>query len=154
MPTITLHTQIAADPETCCRLSRSVDLHVTSMEHTGETAVAGVTSGLVNLGDSITWRAKHLGIWQTLTVHITEMDPPHFFADEMLKGAFKKFRHEHHFKPHENGTLMTDIFDYVSPLGYMGKLADVLFLKKYMTRLLQKRNETIKAQAENRLLDC
>lgn len=148
MPVITLYTQIAADPETCCRLSRSVDLHVTSLGHTGETAVAGVMSGLVNLGDSITWRAKHLGVWQKLTVHITEMDPPRFFADEMLKGAFKRFRHEHRFTPHQNGTLMTDIFDYTSPFGYAGKLLDALFLKKYMTRLLQKRNEILKVHAE------
>lgn len=47
------------------------------------------------------------------------------------------------------GALLTSIFDYQSPLGVLGKVADKLFLEKYMIALLTKRNEIIKEFAES-----
>ena len=154
MPVIKLVTKIKTDKAIVFDLSRSIDLHKVSTEHTNEIAIAGRTSGLIELHETVTWRAKHFGIYQTLTSKITAYDRPHFFVDEMLKGAFKSFRHEHHFETYsfadfENGTSMTDIFDYQSPLGLLGQLADTLFLKNYMTQFLQKRNETVKEFAES-----
>lgn len=149
MPRIVLETEINAPIERCFDLSRSIDLHKISTEHTNEEAIDGVTSGLINLNESVTWRAKHFGIYQNLTTKITEFDSPRFFVDEMVKGAFKGFKHEHHFVQIENGTQMTDIFDYQSPFGILVKLADKVVLKKYMTKLLIKRNETIKEFAES-----
>lgn len=149
MPRIVLVTEINAPIERCFDLSRSIDLHKISTEHTNEEAIDGVTSGLIRLDESVTWRAKHFGIYQKLTTKITEFDSPRFIVDEMVKGAFKGFKHEHHFVRIENGTQMTDIFDYQSPFGILGKLADMVVLKKYMTKLLIKRNETIKEFAES-----
>ncbi|WP_237144887.1 SRPBCC family protein [Pontibacter pamirensis] len=120
-----------------------------STEHTGERAVAGVTAGLIELGETVTWRAKHLGVWQHLTSKITEYGRPYFFVDEMVSGAFKQFRHEHHFKQVDDATLMLDVFDYTSPLGMLGTLADKVFLKKYMTHLLTERDSVIKQYAES-----
>ena len=148
MPIIILTTSIHAPIEHCFDLARSIDLHVQSTKQTGERAIAGVTSGLIGLNQSVTWRAKHFGIWQQLTSKITDLDPPYFFADEMIKGAFHSFRHEHHFKLVDGITVMTDQFDYVSPLGKIGRLADWLFLKRYMTNLLTERNRVIKTVAE------
>ncbi|MEL6557407.1 MAG: SRPBCC family protein [Bacteroidota bacterium] len=149
MPSIKLETKIHANIEVCFDLCRSIDLHKISTEHTNEEAVAGVVAGLIDLGETVTWRAKHLGIYQRLTSVITEFDRPVLFADELVKGAFKHFRHVHHFKQDGEITIMRDTFDYQSPLSIFGKLADKLFLKKYMTRLLEKRNHTIKQFAEN-----
>ncbi|MCG1036515.1 SRPBCC family protein [Polaribacter sargassicola] len=67
----------------------------------------------------------------------------------MVKGAFSEFKHEHYFNKSNNGTLTTDFFDYKSPLGILGKLADKLFLKKYMIELLTERNRIIKEFAES-----
>lgn len=114
-----------------------------------EEAIAGVTTGLISLGDSVTWRAKHFGIYQNLTSKITAFNAPSYFVDEMVKGAFKRFKHEHIFEERDGGTLMIDVFDYDSPLGILGKIADALFLEKYMTRLLTKRNDMIKEFAES-----
>ena len=150
MPTIRLETSIHASIEVCFDLSRSIDLHVISTKHTGERAIAGVTSGLIGLGESVTWRAKHFGIWQRLTSKITAYERPYYFADEMVEGAFSRFKHEHHFQESGNGiTLMRDVFDYTSPFGTIGKVADKLFLKKYMTQLLVERNNVIKHYAES-----
>jgi len=149
MPRIKIQTEIKADKQIVFDLSRSIDLHKISTEHTNEEAIAGITSGLIELNESVTWKAKHFGITQTLTSKITEFEKPNYFADEMVNGAFKKFKHEHHFADSQNGTLMTDFFDYESPLGFLGIIADKLFLKKYMTELLTKRNLVVKEFAES-----
>ncbi|WP_040495895.1 SRPBCC family protein [Fulvivirga imtechensis] len=149
MPVIILHTQINAPIERCFDLSRSIDLHKISTAHTKEEAIDGVTSGLINLDESVTWRAVHFGVAQTLSTKITAFERPVYFVDEMVRGAFKRFRHEHLFEVNNTGTLMTDIFDYQSPWGVLGKFADFIVLKKYMANLLIKRNNTIKEFAES-----
>ena len=149
MPRIKLQTDIKADRNIVFDLSRSIDLHKISTERTNEEAIAGKTTGLIGMNEYVTWRAKHFGIYQKLTSKITEYDRPKYFADEMVKGAFAEFKHEHHFVESHSGTLMTDYFDYKSPFGILGKLADRLFLIKYMTELLAERNRIVKEFAES-----
>ncbi|HEV2913474.1 MAG TPA: SRPBCC family protein [Pyrinomonadaceae bacterium] len=148
MPTIHLETFIRAPAELCFDLSRSVDIHMASTDYTGERAVDGVTSGMMSLGDEVTWEAKHFGVRQRLTSRITAMERPRLFVDEMQRGAFKSWHHTHLFEPREDGTLMIDDARYSSPLGPVGRIIDRLFLEKYMTRLLVVRNAHIKRVAE------
>lgn len=150
MPKITIETKIKANQQIVFDLSRSIDLHKISTEQTYEEAIAGVTSGLIGMSESVTWRARHFGIYQHLTSKITAFRSPTYFVDEMQSGIFKRFKHEHFFETSEEGTLMTDVFDYESPLGFLGRLADRLFLENYMKKLLEKRNETIKEFAESK----
>jgi len=149
MPKIELFTEIHAPIEKVFDLSRSIDLHIESTKQTGEHAIAGRTSGLIELGETVTWRARHFGIWQSLTSKITDYNYPTFFADEMMSGAFKSFRHEHHFLVVDNGTLMRDVFAFESPFGILGRLFNWLILTKYMTKLLLERNRVIKLVAES-----
>ncbi|RAP77266.1 SRPBCC family protein [Paenibacillus montanisoli] len=148
MPIIKLSQFISAPIEVCFDLSRSIELHMESTSHTNERAIKGRICGLIELGETVTWEATHFGIRQQLTSIITEFDPHHKFVDEMVSGAFKSFRHEHTFERQHGGTLMTDRFDYSSPFGLLGKLADAMFLRSYMERLLVQRNEYIKNKAE------
>ena len=83
-------------------------------------------------GDEVTWEAIHFGVKQRLTAKISEMEEPQSFTDVMLKGAFHSFTHTHEFIENGNGTIMKDIFEYKSPFGIIGQLADKLFLEKYM----------------------
>ena len=149
MPIIKIETTIKASKNIVFDLSRSIDLHKISTRHTNEEAIAGVTSGLIGKNESVTWRAKHFGIYQTLTSRITEFNKPDYFVDEMENGIFKRFKHEHIFAEQNGVTIMTDIFDYESPLGFLGKIADKVFLENYMRRLLQKRNNIIQDFAES-----
>jgi len=149
MPVIVLRTRVAAPPSRCFDLARDVDLHQRSTAASRERAVAGVTSGLLGRGDVVTWEATHFGVRQRLTSRVTEFDPPNRFVDEMVRGAFARFRHEHQFLSVPDGTEMVDIFDYTSPLGPLGRLADGLFLRRYMTRLLRDRNAYLKQAAES-----
>lgn len=148
MSVIIIKLHIKATPAICFDLARSIDLHQVSALQTREKAIDGVTSGLIDAGQSVTWRAKHFGVWQELTAKITDFESPHRFVDEMVEGAFAHFHHEHKFQPTEEGTLMTDTFTYSVPYGLLGKLFDMLILKRYMRRFLTRRNEVIKAYAE------
>ncbi|WP_448634626.1 SRPBCC family protein [Pedobacter panaciterrae] len=150
MPIIRIETFINADQATVFDLARSIDLHQISTVHTNERAVAGKMSGLIELNESVTWEARHFGVVQRLSSKITEMKSPEYFVDEMVFGAFKSFRHEHIFEAKETGTLMTDVFNYISPLGVLGKLANVLFLNRYVTDLLVQRNKVLKEYSERK----
>ena len=149
MPTIEFATSIAAPIERVFDLARSIDLHTNSTSSTGERAVAGVTSGLIGAGQEVTWRARHFGVWQSLTVRVTVFERPTHFADAMLRGAFHSMEHHHHFEQSDSGTIMRDVFSFQSPLGILGRIADFLFLTRYMKSFLVERNRVIKATAES-----
>jgi ligand-binding SRPBCC domain-containing protein len=149
MPTIHLTTFVAAPPERVFDLARSIDLHRKSMAHTGEEAIAGTTSGLIGLDETVTWKAKHLGKTRVLRSRITEMKPPFSFTDEMVDGDFRSIRHEHHFKRIDNGTLLIDLFHFETPFGVMGRLLNRIYLTNYMKTLLELRNKSIKEYAES-----
>ena len=129
MPTILLSTEINAPIERCFDLARSIDFHQHTAGHTFETAIDGVTSGLIELDQTVTWRAKHFGQWRQLTVHIIEMKAPVHFRDVLLQGDFARLDHSHRFEFFDGKTIMRDIFHYKSPLGILGVIADQLFLK-------------------------
>jgi ligand-binding SRPBCC domain-containing protein len=148
MPTLEIITFISADKKTCFDLSRNIDFHQQSLEHSKEKAIAGKTSGLIELGESVTWEATHFGVKQRLTSKITELDSPNYFVDEMVSGAFKSFKHEHLFSYDNNQTLMIDKFHFQSPFGILGRLANSLFLSRYMKNLLITRNGFLKTKAE------
>ena len=148
MSIIYLQTVIKADIQTVFDLARDIDLHQKSTFKTGEKAIAGRTSGLIEQGETVTWRAKHLGFYQTHTSEIINMEKPDQFTDIMLKGTFKSLRHQHIFRQEGENTAMTDIFEFESPLGIIGKLFNRFFLKNYMTGFLLERNKLIKATAE------
>ncbi len=149
MPTIHLTTFIAAPVERVFDLARSIDLHKKSMVSSDEQAVAGTTNGLIELNETVTWKAKHLYKTRILKSKISAMRRPESFVDEMVEGDFKSLRHEHHFKAIENGTLLIDLFSFETPYGALGKIVNNFFLVNYMKKLLDLRNKAIKEYAES-----
>jgi ligand-binding SRPBCC domain-containing protein len=149
MSVIQLTTSIDAPIERVFDLARSIDLHMNSTSSTDERAIAGVTSGLIGPGQEVTWRARHFGIWQCLTVRIGAFEPPIHFADVMARGAFRRMEHHHYFEKSSSGTIMRDIFSYEAPLGILGRIAELLFLDRYLRSFLVERNRVIKTAAES-----
>ncbi len=149
MPSIEVKTNIDASLETCFDLSLDIDLHMQSMEHTNERAIGGITKGKIKLGETVQWKARHFGIYFNMMVQITELSHPFHFTDEMIRGPFKKLKHKHVFEKTGSGTLMIDQFEFESPMGILGKMADAFFLEKYMKKLLKRRNVQIKIVAES-----
>tara|TARA_R110002049_G_scaffold38978_1_gene120336 strand:- start:23863 stop:24318 length:456 start_codon:yes stop_codon:yes gene_type:complete len=148
MPLIEIKTEINSDIKSCFDLARNIELHQESLKNSDEKAIAGKISGFIEEGEWVSWEAKHFGLVQHLTSKITEFDSPHYFVDEMVFGAFKSFRHEHIFQEESNKTIMVDKFHFESPLGILGKVANTLFLKRYMKKLLKTRSEFLKEKAE------
>jgi ligand-binding SRPBCC domain-containing protein len=148
MPRIELQTVIAASPEVCFDLSRDLDLHLRSMAGSGERAIAGRTTGLIGPGEQVTWEGRHFGVVHRHTSLITAFDRPTHFRDSMVWGRFASFEHDHYFGAFGSGTVMRDVLEFAAPLGPLGRIAEWLFLTKYLRSLLAERNETIKAEAE------
>ncbi len=148
MPKIELTTEIQSTLEICFDLSRSIDLHKISTYKTNEEVIAGRTSGLINLNETVTWKATHFGIRQKLTAQITAFDRPNYFRDEQIAGIFKSMVHEHKFEQLDGQVIMTDVFEFESPLGLLGKAFNKLVLTNYLTKFLKDRNKIIKEYAE------
>ncbi|WP_438965889.1 SRPBCC family protein [Flavobacterium sp.] len=149
MTTINLITKINASKQIVFDLARNIDVHQNSASKTDEKAIAGITSGLINLNETVTWKGKHFGFYLTHTSKITEMELHNYFADEMIHGNFKSFKHEHSFIEKNGKTVMIDNLIYETPFGIFGKFFDWLFLKKHMTNFLKTRNTVLKNLAEN-----
>ena len=149
MPVFELSTVIRAPRERVFDLARSIDAHQDSTGGTEERAVAGVTKGLIGMDGEVTWEVRHFGVRQRLTVRVTAFDRPKHFQDVMISGTFSRMIHDHKFEEHPEGTLMRDRFEFASPLGILGKIADWLFLTRYMRRFIIRRNSVLKQLAES-----
>ncbi|MBD3583692.1 SRPBCC family protein [Flavobacterium selenitireducens] len=129
-------------------LSRSLEIHLESTAQTSEKIIGGKMQGLLQLGETVTWKGRHFGLWLTHESSITEMQAPQFFVDEMVSGHFKSFRHEHHFDESYGKTTMRDIISYDTPLGLAGAVFDRLVLRQHLDRLMTTRNQFIRQMAE------
>nr|WP_244186332.1 SRPBCC family protein [Arthrobacter agilis] len=121
--------------------SRSIDAHTGSMARSKETAIAGTTTGLISLGQQVTWRAWHFGIPIRMTSRITEMDVPNYFVDQQGSGPFQRFRHVHEFSQHDEVTTMVDRFEFAASLGPLGRVVERLLLARYLKKLIETRNQ-------------
>jgi ligand-binding SRPBCC domain-containing protein len=150
MALVELVTRISAPRSRCFDLSRSVDVHVQSTAGTGEKAIAGRTSGLLSLGEEVTWRARHFGVSMSLGSRITAYNRPEYFQDSMVHGPLASLVHDHHFADDgDGGTVMRDVFRFSAPLALLGRLAEATFLTRHFRRLLEERNAVIKWIAES-----
>jgi ligand-binding SRPBCC domain-containing protein len=130
-------------------MSRNIDVHKLSTVKSNETAIDGVTSGLIKVNETVTWRGKHFGFYLTHKSIIPVMEIPSYFVDEMVEGKFKSFKHEHSFIEGNGFVMMIDKIQYQTPYGIFGKLFDALILKKYLTNFTLERNNVLKELAEN-----
>jgi ligand-binding SRPBCC domain-containing protein len=148
--TIRIETLIQAPAALCFDLARDIEAHVQSAAHTGERAVGSPSTGLVKLGDSVTFEAKHLGFRWRLTSRIMVFDPPRVFVDQMVAGPFRHMRHTHEFEVHDGATRMTDALDFASPLGPLGRIADALVVTRHLRDFVERRAAWLKTEAERR----
>lgn len=148
MPIIEIETAIDAPRERCFDLARDLDLHLRSMQDSGERAIGGRTSGLIELGEEVTWQARHFGLNHQHSSRITAFARPDHFRDSMVRGRFKRFEHDHFFAQREGRTVMRDVIDFTSPFGLLGRAVDGIVLSRYLRRLIERRNRVIKEAAE------
>jgi ligand-binding SRPBCC domain-containing protein len=87
---------------------------------------------------------------QRFCARITQLDRPDVFVDEMVEGLFSSLRHVHEFSSREGGTLMVDRLEWKTPLGPLGAIADILFLKRHMRWFVATKQEHLRRIAESR----
>jgi ligand-binding SRPBCC domain-containing protein len=149
--TITIETEIDAPRDFCFDFALDLSAHAESASFSGERIVEpGRTSGHLELGDLVTFEGRHFGVRQRFTTRIVELDRPHRFVDEMVRGTFKSLRHEHEFHLKDGRTLMRDILLWTPAFGIAGKLADALFLKRHMEWFVRTKQQHLKRLAEIR----
>lgn len=148
MPRFELETDIAASPAQCFDLARDIDFHTRSFNHTEEQAIAGRTRGMIGLDEDVTWRARHFFVWHLHVAKITAYERPLHFRDEMVRGRFKRFVHDHYFEAAGAGTRMRDVIEFESPWGILGRIADGAVLNRYLQKLIQTRNNALKEELE------
>lgn len=150
MSIINITTKIKATKQIVFDVSRDIDLHQKSASKSSEIAIAGTTTGLINKGETVTWRGKHFGFFLQHQSIISQMELYSYFVDEQLKGHFKNFKHQHFFEEIDGQTIMKDVMEYETPFGIFGKLFDLLFLKRHLTNFLIERNACLKLVSETK----
>ncbi|HEY1684012.1 MAG TPA: SRPBCC family protein [Tepidisphaeraceae bacterium] len=145
---LAISTFIRASPQICFDLARSVDVHLQSASDSDERVIAGRNTGLLELGDEVTWQGKHLGFTHRLSSKIIILQPPDFFQDRMMRGPFGFLEHDHRFEPQNNDTQMTDVLTFQAPFGPIGWLAERLILAPHLRRFLMQRATVLKQLAE------
>lgn len=149
MGSAVIETFIRAPREICFDLARDVAAHAESAAFSGERLVApGKLEGHLELGDLVAFEGKHFGFRHRFVARITALDRPYSFVDEMVEGTFTSLRHVHEFHEADGGTLMRDVLEWRAPLGFLGRIADRLFLEKHMSWFVRTKQAHLKAIAE------
>jgi len=76
-----------------------------------------------------------LGISVYWMTEITHVEDKKFFIDNQRYGPYSMWHHQHHFKETEKGVEMTDIIHYKLPLGFLGDIANTLFVKDQLEKI-------------------
>ncbi|MGA7617150.1 MAG: SRPBCC family protein [Thermoanaerobaculia bacterium] len=149
MTRLQIETQIKAPIELCFDLARDVEAHTESAAFSSERLVEpGRLQGLLEEGDLIAFEGVHFGFRQRFVARIVEMRRPVVFVDEMVHGAFRTMRHIHAFERSGEGTLMRDTLEWEAPLGFLGRLADHLFLRRHLESFVRRKQDALRRLAE------
>jgi ligand-binding SRPBCC domain-containing protein len=151
MTRIVIETKIRAPIELCFDLARDINAHRESAAFSSERVIPpGRTEGLLELGDLVAFEGRHFGIKQRFVARITGFDRPHRFDDEMVEGSFKWLRHCHEFSFSNGVTSVRDTLEWQPPLGLIGRVADVIFLRRHMHWFVSTKQNALKVLAEAR----
>lgn len=149
MPKIHLTSFIQAPVDRVFNLSRNLVLRKKSLNAPTEQLLSSSAETLVQQGETITFRAKHLGKTREITARVTNLDQPLHFTEEQVRGDLRSYRHEYHFKPAENGTILIDILEFEGPRDMLGSLASMFFLKGYLESMIRRQHLLLREYAES-----
>lgn len=106
---------------------------------TSETGKGKMYPGMI-----ITYKVSPLfGIPLTWITEISQVKEGEFFIDRQLHGPYKFWHHQHHFMEIPGGVEMTDILHYAAPFGFIGRLAEKIFIKKEVEKIFDYREKVL-----------
>lgn len=74
--------------------------------------------------------------WVTEITHVSE---PNYFVDEQRFGPYALWHHQHHFTEVDKGVEMIDEVNYAIPFGFIGRIANSLFVEREVNRIFEHR---------------
>lgn len=96
-------------------------------------------------GQIITYKVSPVPFVKTNWVtEITAVKEQEHFIDEQRFGPYSMWHHEHFFEALPNGnTLMKDKISYKIPFGFLGAIAQVLFIKNQLLSIFNYREQKL-----------
>ena len=105
--------------------------------------VVSSTTERVQAGTEIQYRLW----WQIFPMkwrsRISEFVDGELFADEMLRGPYKRWYHRHLFAQLEDGVEVVDIVEYTLPFGVLGRLVHGAVIRRQLEAIFDYRATTI-----------
>ena len=102
------------------------------------------SGGLPAAGALLEYKLRLHGLPINWTTRIESWEPPHGFVDTQLKGPYSLWHHTHEFEPDGDGaTVIHDRVRYAIPLGPLGELANLLFVRRDLRRIFDYRAEAV-----------
>jgi len=112
---------------------------------TGDTGKEKMYPGMI-----ITYKVSPLlGIKLNWVTEITQVKDKEYFVDEQRIGPYSMWHHEHKIEAVEGGVLMTDIVTYQPPMGILGAIANMLFIKKQLQDIFEYRSMVLEKRYKN-----
>jgi ligand-binding SRPBCC domain-containing protein len=104
-----------------------------------------ITPGPIGMasGTPIEYRLKLHGLRVDWLTSIEIWEPGRRFVDTQVRGPYRLWRHTHLFEDHPNGTLVRDRVSYAIPLGPLGELARLLFVRRDLDRIFDHRQVAV-----------
>jgi ligand-binding SRPBCC domain-containing protein len=94
-------------------------------------------------GTLLDYRLTLYGVPVRWRTRITDWQPGKRFVDEQESGPYALWRHTHEFEARGGSTLMRDVVDYSEPLGPVGTVAHVLFVRRTLDRIFDFRRDAV-----------
>lgn len=131
-------------PEIWDFISSPANLKEITPEHMGFEVTSNTGSEKMYPGMIITYKVSPLlrikMNWMTEITHVRDFD---FFVDEQRMGPYKLWHHQHKVEPIDGGVLMTDIVTYQPPFGFLGAMANALFIRKQLKKIFEYRTQAL-----------
>lgn len=94
-------------------------------------------------GSQLDYRLSLFGVPVRWRTRITDWQSGTRFVDEQESGPYALWRHTHEFEARGSSTLMLDVVDYSEPLGPVGTVAHILFVRRTLDRIFDFRRDAI-----------
>ena len=96
-------------------------------------------------GTKLIYQIRWHGIPLRWTTGITRWEPPNVFEDVQLDGPYRMWHHTHRFEAEREGTRITDIVRYQLPLGWLGRAAHALTVRRNLEQIFDYRSSRMMA---------
>ena len=149
MPVIHITTFVSAPNSRVFDLSRNTRLYKQAFPDGKESFHSAATGNLLERGETVTIHSKRLSKLRTLTLRVTEFDRNQSYVEEQVKGDLLSYRHQHHFRQVDNGTVMIDLIDFDFPRDSFGKFFGRFYMKSILEKYIMARISLVKQYAES-----